>query len=89
MPHRDLSIRSKVEFSHVVEGLKGLSISHKLMLLAVLQSGTVGEAYKAFQEIAKSYGLPQLSERRLRGVLGELEMMGYLNVKEGKQEIPA
>jgi len=73
--------REKVERSYVEEGLKGLSTAHKLMLLAVLQSKTVGEAYRNFYELAKSHGFPELSERRLKDVLGELEVMGYVSVK--------
>lgn len=73
--------RRRVERSYVEEGLKGLSTAHKLMLLAVLRSKTVGEAYRNFYELAKSHGFPELSERRLKDVLGELEVMGYVSVK--------
>ncbi|MEM4577175.1 MAG: AAA family ATPase [Candidatus Nezhaarchaeales archaeon] len=73
--------RKRVERAYVEEGLKGLSTAHKLMLLAALRSETVGEAYRNFYEVARSYGFPELSERRLKDVLGELELMGYINVK--------
>jgi len=76
----------RVESSYVVECLRELSSSHKLMLLAALTSKTVGEAYRAFHEMAKGCGLPLLSERRLRDLLSDLEMMGYLSVRrEGRK----
>ena len=65
--------------------LKGLSTAHKLVLLAVLQSRTVGEAYRNFYELARSHGFPELSERRLKDVLGELEVMGYVSVRREEE----
>jgi cell division control protein 6 len=76
----------RVESSYVVGGLRELSSSHKLMLLAALSSKTVGEAYKTFHEMAKTHGFPLLSERRLRDLLSDLEVMGYLSVRrEGRK----
>ena len=73
--------RRKVESSYVEEGLKSLSTAHKLMLLAAMQSRTVGEAYRNFYALAKAYNFPELSERRLKDILGDLELMGYINIK--------
>lgn len=70
--------RVRVERSYVEDGVRSLSRSHKLMLLAALTSRTVGEAYRKFNELAERYGLPPLSERRLREVLSELEREGFV-----------
>jgi len=47
--------------------LKGLSTAHKLVLLAVLQSRTVGEAYRNFYELARSHGFPGIEREEAEG----------------------
>lgn len=81
--------RTLVEVSYVESSLRMLSRAHKLLLLVILKGAKrVGEAYSKFNELAPSYGLKQLSERRLRDVLGDLELMGFIRVKRmGRQWI--
>jgi len=70
-----------VEESYLIESIRSLPRAHKLMLLAALESRTVGDAYRKANEMLAAMGLPQYSERRLRDFLGDLELMGYINVK--------
>jgi len=78
-----------VEITYVEHSMRTLSRAHKLLLLAIIKGARrVGEAYSRFNELAPSYALKPLSERRLRDILGDLELMGFVRIKRsGKQWI--
>jgi len=78
--------KGNVEYSYIENSLRALSRAHKLMLIAALKSNYVGEAYSKYNQLAPRYAMDQLSERRLRDILGDLELMGFINIRrKGRQ----
>jgi len=68
------------------KSIKTLSKPHKLMLLSALTTRKVGEAYTQYNKTAEKFKLPPLTERRLREILGDLELMGFIEVERRGRE---
>jgi len=80
----DASVRKaseKMEQDRVDEALHSLPIQNKAILLAVSQfpSGTnTGELYVGYANICKKAGLELLTQRRVSGILAELDLLGLV-----------
>jgi cell division control protein 6 len=75
-----------IEETEFETSIKSLSKTHKLMLLCALTLKRVGAAYKEYNMIAENFGLLPLSERRLRDILGDLELMGFIGIEKKGRE---
>ena len=80
----DLCIRrasDKMEHDRVEEAIRSLPVQNKAILLAVSRfpSGTnTGELYLAYNSLCKKAGLEALTQRRVSGILAELDLMGLI-----------
>jgi cell division control protein 6 len=71
----------KAEQDRVEEALRSLPVQNKAILLttAKFQSGTnTGELYLAYGNLCKKLGLETLTQRRVSGILAELDLMGLV-----------
>ena len=71
----------KAEQDRVEEALRSLPVQNKAILLtaAKFQSGTnTGELYLAYGALCKKLGLETLTQRRVSGILAELDLMGLV-----------
>jgi len=73
-----------IEENELRNTIKSLSRVHKLLLLASLGRKSAREAYSLYNILTKEYGMSPLSERRLREVLGDLELMGFVSLRRMK-----
>jgi cell division control protein 6 len=71
----------KAEQDRVEEALRSLPVQNKAILLTTsrFDSGTnTGELYIAYSNLCKKLGLETLTQRRLSGILAELDLMGLV-----------
>lgn len=71
----------KMEHDRVEEGIRSLPVQNKAILLAVskFDAGTnTGELYLAYTSLCKKSGLETLTQRRVSGILAELDLMGLV-----------
>ncbi len=71
----------KMEHDRVEEALRSLPIQNKAILLAVskFKSGTnTGELYLAYANICRRIGIEALTQRRVSGILAELDLLGLI-----------
>ena len=71
----------KMEHDRVEEALRSLPIQNKAILLAVskFRSGTnTGELYLAYANICRRIGIEALTQRRVSGILAELDLLGLI-----------
>lgn len=72
---------AKVEHDRVEEGLRSLPLQNKIIILAAskFNSGSnTGELYMAYSNLAKRVGVEVLTQRRLSGILAELDLLGLV-----------
>jgi len=72
---------AKVEHDRVEEGLRSLPLQNKIIILAASKftSGpNTGELYIAYSNLAKKIGVEVLTQRRLSGILAELDLLGLI-----------
>jgi cell division control protein 6 len=80
----DLCVRrasDKMEHDRVEEAIRSLPLQNKAILLAVsrFRSGSnTGELYLAYCSLCKKAGLEALTQRRVSGILAELDLMGLI-----------
>jgi len=80
----DLCIRrasDKMEHDRVEEAIRSLPVQNKAILLAVSRFGggtNTGELYLAYSSLCKKTGLEVLTQRRVSGILAELDLMGLI-----------
>lgn len=80
----DLCIRrasAKMEHDRVEEAIRSLPVQNKAILLAVSRfpGGTnTGELYLAYGSLCRKAGLEALTQRRVSGILAELDLMGLI-----------
>ena len=80
----DLSIRrasDKMEHDRVEEAVVSLPLHNKVILLAVskFEGGTnTGELYLAYTSLCKRAGIEALTQRRVSGILAELDLLGLI-----------
>ncbi len=71
----------KAEHDRVEEALRSLPVQNKLILLAVskFKEGTnTGELYLSYSALAGRAGLEPLTQRRVSGILAELDLLGLV-----------
>jgi len=71
----------KMEHDRVEEAIRSLPVQDKAILLAVtrFESGTnTGELYLAYNSLCKRLGIEALTQRRVSGILAELDLMGLV-----------
>ena len=71
----------KVEQDRVEEALRSLPVQDKAILLTTskFESGTnTGELYLAYTSLCRKLGLEVLTQRRVSGILAELDLMGLV-----------
>jgi cell division control protein 6 len=71
----------KMEHDRVEEAIRSLPVQNKAILLATsrFDSGTnTGELYLAYDKLCKKLGIESLTQRRVSGILAELDLMGLV-----------
>ena len=71
----------KMEHDRVEEAIRSLPVQNKAILLAVSKftGGTnTGELYLAYSNLCRKAGLEALTQRRVSGILAELDLMGLI-----------
>ncbi len=77
---------TRIEHDRVVEALKNLPAHSKLVLLGVyllvkanVARAITGEIYEIYCELCEQAGLTPLTQRRVSGLINELDVIGLLN----------
>lgn len=71
----------KVEYDRIEEALRSLPIQNKVILLTISKfSGNTntGEAYLTYATLARKLGIEVLTQRRVSGILAELDLLGLV-----------
>ena len=78
----------RVEHDRIVEVLENLPVHSKLVLCSVYLLGktkmtytVTGDIYEIYSELCDQYGLSSLTQRRVSGLISELDMIGLLNAR--------
>jgi len=79
---------TRIEHDRVVEALKNLPAHSKLVLLGVyilvkanIARAITGEIYEIYCELCEQAGLTPLTQRRVSGLINELDVIGLLNAR--------
>jgi len=80
--------QEKIESDRVWEAIKTLPLHSRMILLAVYvnlkrneSKCFTGEVYEVYKELCEGLGLEPLTQRRISGLINELDAMGLLNSK--------
>jgi cell division control protein 6 len=71
----------KMEHDRVEEGIRSLPVQNKAILFAISRFSTgtnTGELYLAYANLCKKTGIEALTQRRVSGILAELDLMGLV-----------
>lgn len=71
----------KMEVDRVDEAIRSLPVQTKAILFAVsrFEGGTnTGELYLAYSNLCKKMGIETLTQRRMSGILGDLDLLGLV-----------
>jgi len=78
----------RVEHDRILEALANLPLHSKLVLCSVYLLGRAkvscaitGDIYEIYCELCDELGLPLLTQRRVSGLINELDMIGLLNAR--------
>ncbi|WP_309492222.1 orc1/cdc6 family replication initiation protein [Candidatus Hecatella orcuttiae] len=78
----------KIEHDRVLEVLNSLPLHSKLILFVLYEKKQTareglfsGELYEAYEELSQRIGVEALTQRRISGLLNELDMLGAVNAK--------
>ena len=78
----------RVEHDRIVEVLENLPVHSKLVLCSVYLLGKTkmtytitGDIYEIYSELCDQYGISSLTQRRVSGLISELDMIGLLNAR--------
>ena len=72
---------AKMEVDRVDEAIRSLPVQNKAILYAVsrFDGGTnTGELYLAYSNLCKRLGIETLTQRRMSGILGDLDLLGLV-----------
>jgi len=76
----------RIEHDRTVDALKNLTPHSKIVLASVyllnranISSAVTGDIYEVYQELCESLGHTALTQRRVSGLISELDIMGLLN----------
>lgn len=77
--------RAKIELDAVSEVIKTLTIQSKIVLMSIIKNKqnddknmTTGEVYTTYKEICSLLGYSILTQRRIAGLISELDMLGII-----------
>ncbi len=80
--------QQKVEQDRVVEVLSSLPLHSRILLIAVMhldgargESSGTGDVYEVYRELAGAAAIEPLTQRRVSGLLNELDILGILNAR--------
>lgn len=71
----------RVESNRIEDALRSLPIQNKLILLTAskfLDGTNTGDLYITYEGLARRLGVEPLTQRRVSGILGELDLLGLL-----------
>jgi cell division control protein 6 len=76
----------RIEHDRTVDALRNLTPHSKIVLASVyllnkanISSAATGDIYEVYQELCESSGRAALTQRRVSGLISELDIMGLLN----------
>ena len=82
------SARSKIEVDAIVEVIKTLTIQSKILLMGIIRNSekglspaTTGDTYTSYKFVCECIGQSVLSQRRITGLIQELDMLGIIHAK--------
>ena len=80
--------QQKVEHDRVTEALSSLPLHSRVLLISVMQlentrreSSVTGDVYEVYRELCAAGSVEPLTQRRVSGLLNELDIMGVLNAR--------
>lgn len=80
--------QQKVEHDRVTEVLSSLPLHSRILLVSVMQletarkeSSVTGDVYEAYRELCQAAIVEPLTQRRISGLLNELDIMGIVNAR--------
>ncbi len=79
----------RIEHDRVSEALRNLPLHSKLVLCSVyllfkaqaLEGSVTGNIYEVYSELCRQSGISQLTQRRVSGLINELDVIGLLNAQ--------
>jgi len=78
--------QTRIEYDRIIETLKSLPTHSKIVLLSVyllknfnVERSITGDIYNVYCEICEEIGYSLLTQRRVSGLISELDIMGLLN----------
>jgi cell division control protein 6 len=79
----------RIEHDRVAEALRNLPLHSKLVLCSVyllfkaqaLEGSVTGNIYEVYSGLCKQSGISQLTQRRVSGLINELDVIGLLNTQ--------
>lgn len=80
--------QQKVEHDRVTEVLSSLPLHSRILLISVLhleasrrESSVTGDVYEVYRELCSAAAVEPLTQRRISGLLNELDIMGIVNAR--------
>ena len=80
--------QQKVEHDRVTEVLSSLPLHSRILLISVMhleavrkESSVTGDVYEAYRELCQAAAVEPLTQRRISGLLNELDIMGIVNAR--------
>src|SRR5207245_4576759 len=78
----------KVAHDRVTHALPSLPLHSRILLISVMQlentrreSSVTGDVYEVYRELCSAGSVEPLTQRRVSGLLNELDIMGVLNAR--------
>lgn len=82
------SARNKIEVDAMAEVIKTLTIQSKILLMGIIRNTengmttmTTGDTYSSYRFVCENIGQSVLSQRRITGLIQELDMLGVIHAK--------
>jgi len=80
--------QQKVEHDRVTEVLSSLPLHSRILLISVMnlessrkESSVTGDVYEVYRELCGAAAMEPLTQRRISGLLNELDIMGIINAR--------
>ncbi|MDR2846495.1 MAG: ORC1-type DNA replication protein [Candidatus Methanoplasma sp.] len=80
------SARDKIELDSVSEIIKSLPTNFKIVLMSIIKNHedvdskiTTGDVFTVYREICNILGIVPLTQRRVSGIISELDMLGLIH----------
>ena len=82
------SAKNKIEIDAMTEVIKTLTIQSKILLMGIIRNTendmpvmTTGDVYSSYRYVCENIGQSVLSQRRITGLIQELDMLGVIHAK--------